>query len=161
MNRLIIIPLALMILFALFSSVLNFTDVLTEDEIAFEDYQARLNSTKTGDNTEEYMIELPFDDSGTSFSFFSPQGFLLLLIGVVAIGIASSITILGSGLSPHGQSLIFQFGIYFAIWGILSAVSYSLLSNMDTYGGILWTILTLSYTIGFTNEMSFGGGSGE
>jgi len=149
-----------MVMLALFSSMLDFTDTLTEHDTSYEDFRSQMNFTEDGSSTQ-YEITIPTTDERVSFSFFSPEGFLLLLIGLVAIGVASGISVLGSGFTQMSQSLIFQFGIYFSIWGILSAVAYLLLSNMDDYGAILWVILTLCYTIGFTSEMSIGGSAGE
>ena len=72
---------------------------------------------------------------GVIFSF-------MLFVGVVGINL------FGAGLSEISVLYIVKFTAYMTMWGLLSFASLGLIQEIPIVGGIIWTLLTLVYTLG-------------
>lgn len=108
----------------------------------------------------ETTNQLTTSGSDETFNIDFLTGFIALIIGVVIIGVVAGVKFLGSGLSGQAQKLIFYSAICFGLWGIFSALTYTMLASIPSFGLILWLSFTMIYMFGFFKEINMGS-SGE
>ena len=77
----------------------------------------------------------------------------VMLIAVVLLGI----TALATGLSPQTVKIATFLIFYIGIWVLLSINAEPLIRSIDIFGGLLYVVLTIGYTIGVFQNMSGGG----
>lgn len=80
--------------------------------------------------------------------------FVALFIGLIAIALIIGIRILGSGMAGVSISIVFRLTTFLLLWGILSAISSSVLLDFPMMGLLIWTCLTLSYVLGVVLSLS-------
>ena len=83
------------------------------------------------------------------------------LIGGIAIIVALGITVsligvqvLSTGLSPSSVRTLTIIAGYSALWLLLSVMVSGLIKSIEIFGGIIYIILTLVYTIGVIQKIS-------
>lgn len=103
---------------------------------AGDTYSAIANGT-----TSDYTI------SSEGFNIDAYTGAIGWLVVIVAIGVAVSITILGSGIGPTGANLLYKAIFYGAVWGIVSVFPAPLMFQILYFGPIFYITLTIVYVI--------------
>lgn len=148
MNGLIVYPLFLLLiiagvnqLYVLSSSDLSYNNTL--EGIAQEGNQTL--------NDEESQLTQEAADA--VFDVNMVAGFIALIIGLVAVGVVAGIRVLGSGLSEYSVQLIHKAALYYGIFGVLSAFSFTALIGIPYFGGFFWFGITLAYSLGFFQSL--------
>src|SRR3990170_2154111 len=146
MNKFIYYPLGLMFILALFNQVYYYSNNI--NSLTFSNTQTI--NPQTGQLTQNgTSTEIQTSGFVLNFGIDLTMGFLALIIGVVALGIGVGIKVLDSGLSENAQKIIFNSSYIYGFWGVFSALTYTLFSQIWTFGLIMWLGLTFIYTIGF------------
>lgn len=149
MNKLLIIPLAVMLLLSVFV-------IMYSAEPETYDYETDTYTTNITINDTTSTIEVP---KAGDMSINLLGGGLIIFLGlVIAVATISGFSVFGSGLSVFSQRLIFLSAIFLGLWGALSYISYSYITDAGTFGTILWLGLTFIYILGFTGILMGGGG---
>ncbi len=146
MNKLLAIPM----LFIIFLGIIGMTynpNFHPSGNVDIGTGNNQSLSTSEGDG----YVDIPGGGS-QYFDLSGAQGALVVITAAIALGIASGVSILGSGLSDGARKLIFLACAYFGIWGIFSALALKIINSMDLFGPILWIILTIMYAVGFTQS---------
>lgn len=146
MNKLLIFPLAFMLLLTIFSMVYAgavYSPDSTPDYSTIDGIE--INGSPTS-------VEIPEAGSYT-FDIWDTTGFLLILTAAIAIGILAGINFLGSGLSETSQKMLFDSVLFGGVWGCLSIVSSDFMFSI-AYTALLWLCLTLIYIIGVGMHMT-------
>ena len=73
----------------------------------------------------------------------------VIWIGVIGgIGVASSITILATGLSPYGSKWLVGLIFFISIWIMLSTLPYPLIQSGGQVLQLIYLAMTITYAIG-------------
>ena len=144
MNNLIVYPLLLIFIIAGFNQLYYYSEVNLSHEGTLTDIASGGNQTANEAETEirQEMGDAVFDINMTS-------GLIALIIGLVAVGVVAGVQFLGSGLDTYSVKLIHKSTTYFGLWGIFSALSFTVFSSIPFFGLFIWLGLTLVYTLGF------------
>ena len=90
------------------------------------------------------------------FSIDSIEGAIPIMAIMLVVVILLGITALATGLSPQtvkiGTFLIF----YIGFWVLLSVNAEPLIRSIEIFGGLLYVVLTIGYTIGVFQNLSGG-----
>lgn len=167
MNKLIMIPIFIMI----FCAIL--TQGLKTSTIGFQNTQQFQIQNKTGTSEGHYVWHFSGGFltqewvSGTSetgqsipsVDIIGVDGLLALLIGFIAIGTALGITIFGSGLSNSSQNVIYKSVFFYALWGIFSALGCGVsgdvgLLSIPIFGTLIYIIISLCYVVGVQSQIN-------
>jgi len=143
MNKatLIIIPLAILLMATLMAY-----GSLTDDV-----QQARIQSGN-------YSVNEEYDSLTTSPIDFQLSTIVAVLVtGFMAIALAMSIKVLGSGLSGSVVPIVFVCGIGLTVWGILSAFALGVFLEIPAFGIPLYFGLSIMFLMGLITS-SVGGG---
>jgi len=139
MNKLILFPLAILVIITIFWIML-------------------------GESIEIYGFEGVFEGSGTdipvefTINIDPIEGMIGSLIGIAVAIALIGIRILGSGLSEKSVHIISTAILYTAFWGTLSLFSYDLFGEIPIFGAALYILLTILYAGGAAMEFSDEGG---
>lgn len=146
MNKLLVIPLAIMLMLQIFTM---------------------LYSPITLPGTQEFDPDMQYRDEngnlvymevsgvgGQTIDMATMVGLIALLIAGIAAGIAAGFSILGSGLSTFSQQLIINAIVYIGIWTFLSVLAVVQGVMNTTLGAVLFIVLTVMFVIGFVQESS-------
>lgn len=139
MNKLMLLPLTIIIMFSI-TSITYIPGTPLEGQIGTDD-----------------AIHISFFggvEENTQFTFSG----IIMAFALLALAITGSaligITFLGSTLGTEiTQQLIFNSILYLGIWAVFSILAYPLLGQMWIYGGMIWLLITIIYVIGFANEI--------
>jgi hypothetical protein len=134
MNKLMIIPLAFMLILTIIS--VAYTGVTLTNSIN--------NTTIPGAEPQ-------------SFDIWGLQGALIILIAAVAVGTVAGINILGSGLSDTSQRMIFNSVLYIGLWAVLTVVTSTLVFGSGIIFLMLYIVMTIMFVIGFAGETNSSG----
>lgn len=92
------------------------------------------------------------------FSIDLIEGSIPIMAVMLVVVILLGITALATGLSPQtvklGTFLIFFIGF----WVLLSVNAEPLIRSIEIFGGLLYVVLTIGYTIGVFQTLSGGNG---
>ena len=144
MNNLVVYPLLILFIVSGFSQLYYFSNTDLTYSGSLSDIASGGNQTLTG---EEQEISQEISDA--VFDINMTTGIIALIIGLVAIGVVAGIRVLGSGLSEYSIKLIHKSATYYGLWGVFSALSFTLFSGIPTFGLFIWLGLTLVYSLGF------------
>jgi hypothetical protein len=148
MNKLLLIPLALMVI----TTMISFADSGATYESVLDD---RNPETITIGN-ETTTINIPNAEE-QSFSIWESTGLVALLIIAIAVGTVAGVNILGSGLSDTSQMLLFNSTLFLGAWATLTVFSSNILfGSGETIMFIFWIVLTIVYVIGLGLHMTGG-----
>lgn len=101
--------------------------------------------------SSDYDIVL--DDNRMEFSLNESDGFLVIIVAILAVGVISGITILGSGISEYSQSILFQSFGYLGVWAVLSVPIHEVIGDMPYFFLPIWIGLTALLCIGIFQEV--------
>lgn len=81
-------------------------------------------------------------------------GFIALVLGIMAVSVIAGFHFFGTGVSEIGASAIYKTTAYLAIWGVLSALTMTLLFQLPMYmGSIMYLAFTMIYCLGIINSV--------
>ena len=144
MNSLIVYPLLILFIVSGFSQLYYYSNTDLAYSGSISDIASGGNQTLTG---EEQEITQEMEDA--IFDINMVSGMVSLIIGLVAVGVLAGVQVLGSGLSEYSVKLIHKSVTYYGLWGVFSALSFTLFSGIPTFGLFIWLGLTLVYSLGF------------
>lgn len=150
MNKILMFPLAIMLLLTIFSVLYTGEEYITDTIDMSEIDSMQLNGTDTGG------ADLTVGES-QEFDMWGLEGALLILIIAIAIGTVAGIKVLGSGLSDESVHILFSSTVFLGLWGVLSIVSIDFMFSV-IYTVMLWLVLTIMYVIGVTISINGTGG---
>ena len=160
MNKLLMFPLAILILCALFQITMG-----EAPEYEFSLLQNDIDVEIPNGIGGEWDITI-IDKDWVSFTvdLYSPEALLTLLVAAIAIGILAGVRVVSSGLSESSGGLVLNAIIFMGLWGVLSIVStpmffdesFNLPDSAVNVGLMLWMVLTICYSIGFIQEANGG-----
>ena len=145
MNKMIMFPMALMLLLSVFAMIYTSTTYAPDST---EDF-SNISTDVDGDPT---YVEIP-DAGSYTFDIWGNSGFLLILAAAITVGILAGINVLGSGLSDTSQKMLFDSVLFGGIWACLSVASIDFMF-VNAYTSILWLVLTMIYIIGVGSHMT-------
>lgn len=77
---------------------------------------------------------------------------IIMVVGIIALGLG--IQVLGSGLSETSVKTLVGGVAYTGIWLVLSVLSAPLILNIETFGTIIYIILTIGYVLGVVQKLT-------
>lgn len=143
MNKLMIFPLSVMLILTMISFVYSPADIWTGNSPNVDPGTITINGSSQ-------TVDVPGSDP-QAFDIFSAGGVLLIIIAVIAIGIVSGITALGSGLSDNAQNIIVNSVLWLGLWACLTVITGGFLFGT----GIIFTIIYLAVTFMFIIGLGF------
>lgn len=151
MNKFMLFPLVVVLIMAIIASLGAETSTYSET-IDLDPYAGGSITDNEGEKNidVEGIVDTDIDIDGMSAG-------IALLIAALAVGVIAGIKVLGSGLSDLSQRMIFLTVIYYGIWTIFSVFAWDVIEDMLALGIMLWLVMTISYTIGFAQEVTSGG----
>lgn len=147
MNKLILFPMAIMIMLAIVNVTSGGGQYVGEME--FTNPSGRV----TVDNVTS---QATYEGQGPEvLAIFSESDLIIMLGLAVAVAIAAGFSALGVGMSTLSQELLFKSTMYGGIWGILSVSSWEFFNvyEMAGIGVLIWSILTICYVLGFVTDI--------
>jgi hypothetical protein len=100
-------------------------------------------------------VEIPRAERQT-FNIWGPDGAIVILVALLAVGIVAGISVFGSGLSGTSQRMIILGTGLFGIWACLTVATTTIFQSGGVFGGLMWVGLTIMYVLGFV-QASTGG----
>lgn len=149
MNKLLAIPLFFIIMMSLLGLVNDINYTFT----GATEYEERQVWNETSFQWE--TREMPVQEE--PFTLVGMDGAMVVLVAAIAIAMLLGISILGSGVSEYTQSLTLHVAVYGGIWGVFSALSYTMLISLAIFGAFIWICFTVMYVLGFVQEMGAKG----
>lgn len=110
-------------------------------------------------NNPHYNVWGVIKDNGNDNANFNVEmttGIIALIVGCTVIATISGVRLFSTGLSEQSIKIIYNSTVYYGLWGIFSALSYPMFTNLPIFGVFAWFMLTLVYSIGFF-ETTHGG----
>jgi len=99
------------------------------------------------------MPKLPTEAEST-FNIDPLTGAIVIITIIGAISIVIGIQILGSGLADWSIRTAMLTTVYISLWAVLTALSMSLIIEIEMFGGLIYIALTIGYTIGVIQKLS-------
>jgi len=125
-----------------------------------------LGSNFTGSTTESTINnEAIVNGSSSTFEIAGTDivlnidpviGAIVIIIIIATLGALLGIQVLGSGISTESVRVLIIAISYTGIWGVLSALSMSLIISIEIFGSLIYVILTIGYVIGIIQKISGG-----
>jgi hypothetical protein len=112
-----------------------------------------LGGTSLPDGALSSDYDIVLDDNNMEFSLNESDGFLVIIAAVLAVGVISGITILGSGISEYSQSILFNAFAYLGVWAVLSIPIHEVMGDMPFFFLPIWIGLTALMCIGIFQEV--------
>ena len=143
---LISITLMILIVLVIFSLILGATFIDVSEGIGV-DNTSLINGTLT-------TYEVPTQDV-----IFGIDPLIGGIAIIIALGITVSLIgaqVLSTGLSPSSVRTLTIIAGYSALWILLSVMVSGLIKSIEIFGGIIYIILTLGYTVGVIQKISGG-----
>lgn len=150
MQKLLTLPLAVMLLLSLVSFVSGGN--LSNGSIDLA------GGGSIDVNGTSGSVNLP-NQQAQSFNIWTTEGAIVILIAVLAVGIVAGVTVFGSGISTTAQKMIILGTGLFGLWACLSITSQNIFSNGGVFGSIIWIALTIMYVLGFIMQATGGDAS--
>lgn len=97
-----------------------------------------------------------YSNGGITFNIWSSLGLIGVVVGISAFAAIIGIRVLDSGESETTIQTILTVTGFMAVWGIFSVLGLTLFTSADTYGGIIYFVLTAMYSIGIIFQLSGG-----
>jgi len=140
---LITITLGIMMIITLLSIIsgntfTSYSDTQTFDQTVF------VNGTAS---------EFAINDTAVLFQIDGLIGALIILVVIATVVGLIGIQVLASGLSDTSVSTIRTSIIYGGIWGLLSVGASALIISIETFGALIYLMLTILYIIGVIQKM--------
>lgn len=106
-------------------------------------------------------ISNTFVVDSTSVFFNVETGTLVGAIGILTltlIGVATitGISVLGSGLNAQSAKVIVFASIYGTLWLLLSIPAFGLIVSIQSFGYIIYVLISVAYVVGVIQKMSGG-----
>lgn len=79
---------------------------------------------------------------------------IAIIITIIVVATITGIQVLGSGLSPASVRIFILLTGFVGIWTSLSILAFSLIVSIEIFGGIIYIIITVAYTIGVIQKIT-------
>lgn len=136
--NLILVNLSILLFLSLLS-IISGNNFLANSYVESIEYNQMLNGT---------ISTLGYDDLTGSFSL-DPLIQAIIWIAVIGgIAIASSITVVGTGLSSAGTKWIVGTTFFVSIWVMFSTLPLPLINDIGIIGSLIYLLMTMIYSIG-------------
>lgn len=144
MNDFIVYPLLILMVIGSFNYIYLYDNVnLNIEDLDSQTYSLTQNQTLDG---EESKIEV--DSSGYGFSL-DMTNFLLIIIGITILISLLGASALGSHIfSESGLKMFYNAVIWYGLWAVFSALSYSVIVNIPYLGVLGWFGGMFIYSLG-------------
>jgi hypothetical protein len=96
--------------------------------------------------------------SSSTFAIDSIQGAIAIILVIVVLATVIGIRIVASGLSDSSIKIITMGTTYFGLWALLSVLASSFIFAIETFGSLIYIVLTIVYVIGVVQKGISGGG---
>jgi len=147
MNKLMGIPLAIMILLTAMSFLQGGQQMTSTTELTDEGSIIVENET----------LDVPTVGSKNVNIWDSAVGAVAVLSIAIAVSITAGVRLLSSGLSGFSQMMIFQLIAMVGIWLILSATGGAIITNgSGEVGFMAYIALTVMFVLGFVTNFAGG-----
>lgn len=145
MNKMMIIPLAIMLILTIFAFTYSGTQKVydvSDEDIPVSGGNLSVNNTTTEVEVPGIILK-EVDIWGV--------GIIIFLTVAISVGVLLGLGILGSGFSVFSQKLVFSAILFIGLWGVLSVVCEPLIMSegMGSFGTLSWIGLTFTYVLGF------------
>lgn len=100
-------------------------------------------------------VEIPRAERQT-FNIWGPDGAIVILVALLAVGIVAGVSVFGSGLSGTSQRMIILGTGLFGMWACLTVATTTIFQSGGVFGSLMWVGLTIMYVLGFV-QASTGG----
>jgi len=147
MNKAMTLPLVIMFILTIFSTI--YTD--TYYSSSTPDY------SETGDillDNASGTVDIP-TAGPQSFNIWGLSGAMVILTIAITVGILAGIHVIGTGISETSQKIIVMGILYLGLWAYLSIVSATFFF-VNTITIVFWVSLTTIYIVGFGSELTGG-----
>lgn len=145
MNKLLVFPLVIMFIV----SIILYAQAAVTPEGITDDYNETSGINIDGDNR---TISQPTAGPQT-LNIWTTTAAVLIIISAIAIGIASGIQALGSGLSETSQKYIMVGFIYLGLWACLTVITSTMLFE-TTLTTVIWFGITMIFMLGLAAELT-------
>lgn len=148
MNKLLLGPLAIMISITFLVFLTNGSQLTGTFGI---DNPGSINYTTDG-VTNTSTIDIPGAGDQT-FDIWGSTGAMVVLILALTLGIVAGIGVLGTGLGPHAQKLIFMGTSYLGLWSVFVIMGgIRILDGTGSLGIAFFILLTTIFVLGFVAD---------
>lgn len=148
MNKLLLFPLAIMFFLTLMITMV----IGVEPSGTSGDFTDTGGIIMPGSDSTNGSVEIPQGGSHT-FDIWDSTGILVIMIVAIGIGIVAGIRVIGSGLSPESQMMIFNSIFFLGLWSCLTVISRDVLFE-NSMTSILWFILTAMFVVGLATHLN-------
>lgn len=152
MNKLMIFPLAFMLILTIFSVV--------DTGETYSDYSEDFSGSGdtiyiNGSSASSGTVDIPSAGS-QEIDLWIIAGAVAILFIAIGIGTVAGINVLGTGLSEFSQSLIFQSILFVGLWTALTIIVNEYVF-VTVYTQMIWLMLTIAFVIGIGQQMTNAG----
>lgn len=77
-----------------------------------------------------------------------------LIVAIIIVAGITGITVLGTGLNAQSAKIIIILTGYIGIWSVLTALSFTLIIEIEIFGSIIYVGLTIAYVVGVIQKIS-------
>lgn len=138
---LILLTLSILIIIALFSMLIGGSLETQNAELI------NINGTSAGSQSNFDLFNL-----SSQFYIDGLAGMIVIIIVIIAIACLVGLRIFSSGLSENSVKMLTLGITYIAIWSIFSTLAYPLIISIETFGLIIYLILSIGYVIGIIQK---------
>ena len=108
-----------------------------------------------GLSIDQTTLEVEWDDLEPIAFDLDPLIGAIVLVSLIAVAVVLlGLRVLGSGLSDDSIRILCVALSYIGIWLFLSVLAMPLLLSIEIFGTLIYTALTIGYTIGVIEKMS-------
>jgi len=90
----------------------------------------------------------------TSFNIDPLTGAIGILITIAVIGALFGLQLLDSGLNTQSVKFLIMAIGYAGLWLLFSMLAYDLIIQIEIFGALIYTILTIMYVVGILKRYS-------
>lgn len=144
MNDFIVYPLLILVVIGSFNYIYLYDN--TNLTITNPDNQTyNLSQSQTLNGSES---EMAVDSSGYGFSL-DMTNMLVIIIGITIVISLLGASALGSHVfSERGLKMFYNSVLWYGLWAVFSALSFSVIVNVPYFGMLAWFGATLIYSLG-------------
>jgi len=83
-----------------------------------------------------------------------------ILVAIITLIIIMGLNVMSSGFSTESQKITLELVGYVAFWALTSIFTLPVMNSIPYFGWILWSLFTVSYTVGVFLDISQEGMEG-
>jgi len=90
----------------------------------------------------------------TSFNIDPLTGAIGILITIAVIGAVFGLQLLDSGLNAQSVKFLIMAVSFAGVWLLFSMLAYDLIIQIEVFGTLIYTVLTIMYVVGIIKRFS-------